>query len=782
MVRYVKWIEIFKLYNTKKIKKEKVLYIFTIISILIAVSISLIIPQVNLENEKYIESNIEIINGGDLNINVAENPQKEFDEKLIALKNEGVKVETSNIINCYYKKDSNKIIGNVVIGDYSLNDDEIILQRTLAKILNIKVGDPVKFDTQGNGVFEYKVKNIEEVSSGVDRDTELLGYGKVQSNSNLDKILGKKVININGKDGEKLKSDLLEIDDSNIYTTIQDKRNEMKSEISVQKTTLGILSTVSYIFSSLTIISFVVMIILKRKKDIAILKVISIDTKDIKKSLLLEMLFLILVPIIMSAFLSYYGSNLILRWCGVIVSGINIERINLILKGMFFNVVVFFILVNIAMSILEGISSMCVLREDEKYIKKQSKKIGITTIITIPLLLVIYSIYFNSVENLGSSILVVLVILIFLGIISLMIKILSRIKFRNSIIMYSVKSIKNRFFSFVLIVMSLTLTLCVILIGFNLENSIKCNFQSSLEESLPYDYYIESKDYDNIEKILKDYNIDGYIKASSISGKVKNNNFNSMYKNLYISEIDKNDYKLKYNIIMGDNLFEGEEGVIISDEMREQNMLDIGDVLEIETSKGIIKEKIKGVYKSGGINTSSILKENVEFGDEVNYLVKSKSDDFIEKLNNSIVLSINDVGEKFAMDMGRFLKMFRILSVICIFGTVLFNINMVCMNCNKDEKDEEMLITLGFGKLSIIKVQAIKILLLICFSSTLSIGIYSIGINMFFKLLINSSGKVSLNIIVLNIIISIIIAFISFILPIRKIVKKKELTLLREEY
>ena len=348
--------------------------------------------------------------------------------------------------------------------------------------------------------------------------------------------------------------------------------------------------------------------------------------------------------------------------------------------------------------------------------------------------------------------------------------------------MYSVKSIKNRFFSFVLIVMSLTLTLCVILIGFNLEDSIKCNFQSLLQESLPYDYYIESEDYNNIEKVLKDYNIDGYIKASSISGKVKNNNFNSMYKNLYISEIDKNDYKLKYNIIMGNNLFEGEEGVIISDEMRERNMLNIGDVLEIETSKGVIKEKIKGVYKSGGINTSSILKENVEFGDEVNYLVKSKSDDFIEKLNNSIVLSINDVGEKFAMDMGRFLKMFRILSVICILGTILFNINMVCMNCNKDEKDEEMLISLGFGKVSIIKVQAIKILLLICFSSTLSIGIYSIGINMFFKLLINSSGKVSLNIIVLNIIISIIIAFISFILPIRKIVKKKELTLLREEY
>ena len=91
MVKYVKWIEIFKLYNRKKIKNEKVLYIFTIISILIAVGISLIIPQVNVENEKYIESNIEVINGGDLNINVGKNPQKEFDEKLIELKNEGIK-------------------------------------------------------------------------------------------------------------------------------------------------------------------------------------------------------------------------------------------------------------------------------------------------------------------------------------------------------------------------------------------------------------------------------------------------------------------------------------------------------------------------------------------------------------------------------------------------------------------------------------------------------------------------------------------------------------------
>lgn len=774
----MKWVEIFKLYNLKQIKKEKILFLFATISILIATTISLIIPQVSLANERYIEKNIEIINGGDLSINLNGDVSKEFQEKISEFKNRGLEVKSSLIENCYYKKSTNNIMGTIVIGDYELKEDEIILQSTLANSLNVEIGDFVELDTQGNGKYKYKVKEIEPLSSGVDRDAELLGYGKVQNNESLNGISGRIILHINGSDGELLKKELLDIDNSNFYITIKDKESEMYSGLSVQKATLGMLSTVGYIFSSLAIISTIIMLILKRKKDIAIFRIISLDIKDIKKALRAEMYLWLLAPITLSGFFSYYGANLILKYSGICLEGINKEGILLILNGMIFNGIVFLILINVALIILQGINAISIIREDEKDIKKQSKKIVIVSIFLVPVLLSAYSLYSGSIESLGSGLIVIFLIIAFLGIVSLSVKVFSLIKFRNTILIYSIKSIKNSFFSFILVLLSLTLTLWFILIGFNIEDSIKDNFTTSLEDILPYNYYAESSNHKDLENVLNnDKDVEGYIKSSSLSGKVRNENFNNIYRSVELSEVNKEDYGVNYKIVMGEDLFQGENGLIISDKMRENNALDVGDILEIETSKGIIKEKIKGVYKSGGINSISIVKENVELGDEISYFIKSKNDNFIESLNNSTVASVGAMGERLAANISSFLKVFRTLSIVCIVGTVLFNINMAYMSSVRDEKDEEILISLGLGKIFVVKSQIVKIILLIFFASMLSLGLYGLIIKIFLKIMINSSGEISMRIIIINLIISVVISIISFNIPLRKTLKKKELNL-----
>ncbi|ARC86398.1 hypothetical protein U732_3415 [Clostridium argentinense CDC 2741] len=89
----------------------------------------------------------------------------------------------------------------------------------------MKIGDFVELDTKGNGKFKYTVKDIEGVSSGVDRDAELLEYGKVQQNEKLKNIDRREIIHVKGSDGEELKEELLEIDNSNFYSTITDKKN-----------------------------------------------------------------------------------------------------------------------------------------------------------------------------------------------------------------------------------------------------------------------------------------------------------------------------------------------------------------------------------------------------------------------------------------------------------------------------------------------------------------------------------------------------------------------------
>ena len=122
-------------------KKEKVLILLTVISILVASTISLMVPGISIENEKYINKNIEKVNGGDLSIVVNDEISNSFNNELEKLKKSGDEVNIDTIINCHYNKATNKVMGSIVIGNYSLEKDEIILQSDLADRLNVKVGD-----------------------------------------------------------------------------------------------------------------------------------------------------------------------------------------------------------------------------------------------------------------------------------------------------------------------------------------------------------------------------------------------------------------------------------------------------------------------------------------------------------------------------------------------------------------------------------------------------------------------------------------------------------------
>lgn len=777
----MRWLEIFKIYNLKLLKKEKVLFLFTTLSILITITISLVIPQINLENSKYLDNNIRKINGGDLSIVLRTDQTKEFQDKIEELKTNGLDVKTSRLSTCYYKKQSNKIIGTMISGDYSLEKDEIILQSTLANNLGVKKGEFVQLDTMGNGILKYKVKDIEPMAMGVDHDGELLGYGKIQQRDDLNIGDARTMIYISGQDGEKLKEELIKYEDSNMYISIKYKTREMESQMAIQSAVLGTLSTVGYIVSALAIISTTIMLILKRKRDIAILRMVSVDIKNIKRALRLELSLWLAAPILVGGLISYKISTFILSYVGIETGNITMENISLILKGVIFNGIIFFMLINIALMIIKSIKPLSVIREDEKLIKKSTKKVILITSLCLPLFLGVYAIYSGSIATLGSTLVIILVIIIFLGIVALAVKLLSLIHFRNTVLIYSIKSIKNNFFSFILVLLSLTLTLWFILIGFNLQNSITDNINNSLSKILPYNYVAESKDNENLEKVLKsESDVTAYSKIFCISGKVQNDLKNSMYKAVSIGEVNKNDYNVKFKIVEGDDLFQGENGVLIANEMKDRNNLQIGDVLNVETKKGTFNYKIKGVYDCGGIGSVSILKENVEIGEGIEYMVNSKSDKFIDKLKDSTVINMNSIGESLSSMLGKFLKIFRILSIICVLSTVLFNINMLYMNYSQGEKDDEVIRALGLGNRFLLKSQGVKIFLFIILSSALSLGVYYLSIQLFIAAMFKTNVEVGLMTVGITLINALVLSLIAFNLPIRKMLSKKELNLLRE--
>lgn len=216
---------------------------------------------------------------------------------------------------------------------------------------------------------------------------------------------------------------------------------------------------------------------------------------------------------------------------------------------------------NIALMIVKGINPISALKNNQEDIRKENRKVIAITAILAPVFLIIYGLVFNSFESIGSSLLVIILILIFLAIVSVILKLISLNKFRNPLLIYSIGTIKNRFFSFILLLVSLTLTLWIITIGFNLEDAIKENFNNSLSKTLPYNYYVESNTGDELEEKLKSSDdVEGYIKSFSIDGKIKNEKFNEYYRTVFLSEVNKDDYGIKYKIKYGRNLFEEKMG------------------------------------------------------------------------------------------------------------------------------------------------------------------------------------------------------------------------------
>mgnify|MGYP000940286681 CR=1 FL=1 len=187
----MKWKQIHNLYNKKRRKSNKVLYFFILVSVIISVGISLSIPQVIAGTEKYLNAQASEINGGDLKI-IEPYLSSKFDSKIEELEIEGYKINniTGYSININYK--NNRLFCQLLVGDYDLEDDEVILYKDIADKLNVAVGDTITLFDQ-----PYIIKAIDAGPFGVDQTSEMFGYCKVSKDPTTNNLPTIKIVIIN---------------------------------------------------------------------------------------------------------------------------------------------------------------------------------------------------------------------------------------------------------------------------------------------------------------------------------------------------------------------------------------------------------------------------------------------------------------------------------------------------------------------------------------------------------------------------------------------------------
>ncbi len=716
------WLNIFKMYNVKRLKKEKLIILFTMLSILITTTLSIVVPTLSANMNDYNKKSVREANGGDLFVKFYYD-SKAFNEETDKLKGEGYKVTYKKIESANFQKNKgHKYYAKLILGEPDIKSNEIILDFSMAKNLHAKVGDKVSIETD-EGLNNYIVKEIESIPTGVTSDETLMGYGKVNESKNVKAGAGSLVYISKNTDGEALKRRMKAKEDGYIYSSIKDKDKELKSNTELQLASFGILTTMGYILSSIAIITTSIMLIARRKRDISIMKLVSLRNKDIKNALRAELSIIVLLPVLVSVLATIVISHLILKSKYIPQSTSTIEQLGIYAKGIILNILFFEVFSNLPLLIINDIKGLWILRESEEKDGVIKKRIFVYLLILMPVMLLLYSFYIGSSVNLVTSLGIIIIILLFLIVSAILMKIFTTINYKTRLQMYSFKNMKKNLLICILLIVSFSITLVFMMIALTLNSNVENSTNKSLASVLPYNYMVpNTQDFDSEKVLTKENGVDGYNRVYYSIGKVLNKNIEN--KAVTIDEVKKEDYKLEVKMVEGEKLFKGQDGCLITSSYQKANGLKIGDILHIYYEDRIIDIKIKGVYDNSVLDSQSILMSYRGYGKDCDFYVKAHGEKWMTKLGDKPVVPLDTIGGDLSTFIGKFTSIFRTLSFMVVFAALIFNINLLNISFIEERKEETVIRALGIGKGFISKVYIFKGSVLTLVSCVLAYGFY----------------------------------------------------------
>lgn len=769
----MKWIDIFKKYNVQKMKKNNIVIFFVIISIILSVSISLAIPQVNCTLNKTWKSQAYKQNGADLKVEMGFNSKK-FNEKIKNIKEIKDKKELLEF-SATAKKSKKQTFSDVILGDYNLSSNEIILSNNVAKILKASIGDTIEvFDSK------YKIKDIEEKTEAVGAQGEEMGYVKV-SKAHIDKSKAYgKIVLIKSNNAEKVRKELKKAENKFTYTTVSDIEKEIDKKVDSNTMALSILNTMSIIMTIMSLISSIFLLITKSSKEIAIMKINSIECKKIEKAFRFQFYCYMLPAVLVGTFSSILLTKFILKMNNIVYK-INDVNIRKIVMGAVLFIIIYMIYIIIASNLIRKIEPLTVIKVAGEKIKK--RKIIFLSLLFTVVSLIIYAKYVGSSSIISGSSVMIALIVVFFIISFILISLLTLIKPRKVTNKYYMSHMREKKSSIVFTILSLSFTILFFLIGFTLSKTIGDSFTKGLRSKVNYNYMLTSDSSVNIEnKLLQNSKTGKYTKLYRINALFYNKDSIDRVSNL--CGIDDNSYKVKFKILKGSDVFEGNENeVLISSKMAKELNLKIGDFIKLNI-KGIdYKYNIKGIYEAGIINTDDILIQKQSLSEDYNnvlYLANIKSDKVVESLTNISIVAIQNIGNSLENSMNNLLKMFKALCFICILASIIFNINIIYMNAIEDFRNFVVMRALSLGKKVLYKNVLTEMLVILIMTLIMSLGIYLLLMKLFIKMLFGVNIILKAKMIIMPIIISLIIIIVISIIPFSFVKKSSMFEILKE--
>lgn len=773
----MRYLEIFKLYNLKNSKKNRVSLLFISISLLITMTISFIIPQLELAKQNDLEDALNKSSKQDLMV-VQSYPSQPFNNEMNNLAAEGTEMEIINYAPVYINENSNSIMVYLLSGYEDLEDNTVIISKKIADDYDIKIGDTIKLENISSDS-EIKIAGIEYTPIDINDDAKVTGYIKTNNitpsyNSNTNIYL------INSDNTEVVKKDLEELEPGFSYRTFEERSNAMYQQLDIQIASLNIIGIVGYVLAISVCLTGFTILLVRSKKDIANLIIMGIARKDVMKAFKIETYIVLFVPLILAIVLSIPISILLLANENISYVCNEASLLNL-LSFSAFNIIVFIIYRNIAISSIKSMEILKVIKNENGILNRKFRLKLILGIVLIPFIICMYAILLKSGTSIMTSILLSIFLLLIIGVLYIMIWLLLKIPLwkHSRASLYISKSINPKKIIYVISIVNLSLLLLFIMIGFNLNSFLHDSVQDTVDNTLPYNLMMRSENTSELSStLMKSKDVQNFTVLSY--GDVVVQNDNVIDRKARINEIKEDEYDASFKMVEGDDVFTGsEEDIVIAKAYAKAYQFEVGSLLEINNNGVIETYRIKGIYDSGGINNNWILKASTGTFHQELYLVKSYDKEIVHEISNTLVADADVIGLYIKYQTESFLNSFKYICLLFSFASLVFNINLMKLLKDMDSKEDSIIRVLSFGNKLVVLKELVKMILI----SVLSILISTITFFGISKLIVEmfsmKSASISLNLII--IVLGIAFSFIvtSVIIPQNK--KNNDLLNLKEE-
>jgi len=645
--------KLFKLYNLKTWKQDKLQISLSIIAISIAVAILVSLQLILSFNRSYTNINAKDVNEGDINIQLLNSRITNEQLKVLEdLKNQGLFNYTTT-----YKIQNNLVSGDItsivevkfvdsknypiyrksVDYEKSLQGNNVLINKVAADKFNLKKGDLIQLYIKGvsNASERYKVSDILENSSVIDESilgVIIINKSNLQQTSNgkLDELASNIhiVINSNNK-VEDIKSILEKSFNSGVsIKTSEDVIELNKKTLNTENDALKLIEILVIIITGAGISVTTLLLTLKRKKDYVLFNVYGMTQELLKNLIVYETFIICIIGNIIGVILSFLITGVIEKSIIKQMDMFSIIACSIIpiISTVVFIMAQTLIFTMLPIVISKKINPISILRQENKE-GMFDEDIRNSVFKMIIFLTISFSIYIKSItKGLIYISIILFLISIFYGITIGLINLITKINIKkDKYLLLGLRNLKRQKYKFALCSTALVLTIILCGIIVNLGYSIIPSVMKQYTNNSGYNLSVSTDFNDEIENVLiKEKYIKNYVKTiestcifKNANGKTIENLMNSRsdnpefkrdmlkaYSQTPFKAIDLSKDMLKYSIMKGRwfTLADKNKNYVVLGNNFAELGINQGDEVEFDVQGQSLKFRVLGICKRDNIN------------------------------------------------------------------------------------------------------------------------------------------------------------------------------------